>query len=63
MEVTSIWLGMHVKKSTGGGLTKWNTIFNIIIENNNLFDIKLNNRKYTWCKNHVDPFLLNWIGV
>jgi exonuclease III len=42
-------------KSTPGGMSKWNTIFNIIIENNNLMDINLCNRKYTWCNDHVFP--------
>jgi hypothetical protein len=29
--------------------------FNITIETNNIFDIRLSNKKYTWCNNHVDP--------
>jgi hypothetical protein len=43
------------EKNTPGGMNKWNTIFNIIIENNNLMDINLSNRKYTWCNDHVVP--------
>jgi hypothetical protein len=43
------------EKNTPGGMSKWNTIFNIIIENNNLMDINLSNRKYTWCNDHVIP--------
>jgi hypothetical protein len=38
-----------------GGMSKWNTIFYIIIENNNLMDINLSNRKYTWCNDLVIP--------
>jgi hypothetical protein len=34
---------------------KWNAIFNIIIEDNNLIDINLSNSKYTWCNDHVGP--------
>jgi hypothetical protein len=43
------------EKSTSGSLLKWNTIFNIIIENNNLFDIKMCNRKYTIMLNLLLP--------
>jgi hypothetical protein len=26
-----------------------------LLKNNNLFDTKMCNRKYTWCNNHVEP--------
>jgi hypothetical protein len=42
-------------KNTLGGMSKWNTIFNIIIENNILMDINLSNRKYTLCNDPVIP--------
>jgi hypothetical protein len=43
------------EKNTPIGMGKWNAIFNIIIENNNLIDINLSNRKYTWCNDHASP--------
>ena len=38
-----------------GGYNRWSAIFNAIIEQNDLMEICLTGRKYTWCNYHQDP--------
>jgi hypothetical protein len=53
--VTLILLERAVRKVIGGNIGRWSIIFNAIIEHNNLMELQLGNRQYTWSNDHVVP--------
>jgi hypothetical protein len=48
------------EKSTGGVLGRWNVVFNIITEHNNLMELHLGNMKFTWSNDHMVPTFENF---
>jgi exonuclease III len=43
------------EKNKPGGLNKWSSLFNSIIDQHGLVEFDLKNRLYTWSNNRSDP--------
>jgi hypothetical protein len=43
------------EKNKSGGLNKWSSLFNSIIDQHGLVEFDLKNRLYTWSNNRSDP--------
>jgi hypothetical protein len=50
------------RKKKAVGYSHWSFLFNAVIEQNDLMELNLTGRAYTWSNDHMNPTFENWTG-